>query len=380
MNSVRTNILLLVLMISMFLAFNVSAGVEIVQRGVATSQSSSPKMNIEQLRQRAIRNAMDLAILQVTGAEISSERAGSVRTREDTIINNTQIHDSSQQQSRYNTAVRSRTEGHVRLLKINKEWQDGEQYYVEALFVVDTPEELLDKKNAGYYWKGAGSPPIALIFTEEFNGETEQDQESTTNRYLRENLSRNDVKVSSQEGVSPYTIKVNQLLNAKEMGDFGTITMNCRLSFQIVDELKNEVLSQYRTEQHGPDAGFTMEQARDNCLKAIAPDLSKHLILDIAQLMNDRINNGIEQKVTIHNVPGSNVAKITEILNNLYRVTKTSTPSYSGAKYIQDVTFKGNGGDLAQAIQDAFADEDWTIQVREIDAQTIQLNWIEIHK
>ncbi len=369
----------LVVAISHLSAETALAGEKIIQLGVASSQSNTQKLNIEQLRQRAIRNAMDLAVLQVTGAEISSERSGSIRTREETIINNEQVQDSSQQQSRFNTAVRSRTEGHARLVKINKEWQDGEQYYVEATFIVDTPDEILARKNAGYYWKGAGSPPIGLAFVEDFDGEKNEEQDNTTLRYLRDNLSKNDLAVTATESGSHYMVKVHQLLSAKEMADFGTITMNCRLSFQIMDQLKGEIIAEYRA-SNGPDAGFTMEQARDNCLKAIAPEVSEQLIRKIAKIMNDRMNNGIEQKVTIHNVPGRKVSKITEILNNLYRVTGTLAPSYNDAKYIQEIKYKGNGGELVQAIQNAFADEDWVIQVERIAAQTIQLNWIEVNK
>jgi len=96
--------------------------------------------------------------------------------------------------------------------------------------------------------------------------------------------------------------------------------------------------------------------------------------------MNDRMNNGIEQKLIINGVPGGNVAKITELLNNLYRVTETLPPSYSNGQYTQKIKYKGNGSELVQAIQDAFEDEYWTIQVIGIDAQTIQLNWIASQK
>lgn len=120
------------------------------------------------------------------------------------------------------------------MMQINKEWLEGEHYYVEATFIVDTPEEILAKKNAGYYWRGAGSPPVGLVFVEEFNGEKREGKDNTTLRYLRDNLLKDDLIVSTAEADTHYTIKIHQLLNAKEMAGFGTITMNCRLSFQIM--------------------------------------------------------------------------------------------------------------------------------------------------
>ena len=54
----------------------------ITQTGVATPQSESERNNIEKLRQRAIENALDLAIMQVTGAVISGQRADTLGSKE----------------------------------------------------------------------------------------------------------------------------------------------------------------------------------------------------------------------------------------------------------------------------------------------------------
>jgi hypothetical protein len=50
------------------------AAVESTQTGVASPQKESESGNIELLRERALRNAMDLALMEVTGASISGER------------------------------------------------------------------------------------------------------------------------------------------------------------------------------------------------------------------------------------------------------------------------------------------------------------------
>jgi hypothetical protein len=362
----------------LFFACKGFAGQQVTQTGVASAPDDSPQMNIEQLRQRAIRNAMDLAILQVTGAEISSERTGSVNTRDETIIQGEKAQGVTSQKSRFNTAVRSRVEGHARLVNINREWCQGAQYFVDATFDVDTPEEILQKKNAGYFWKNAGSPSLALVFKSEANGEPDDNQETVTMRFFRDSLVRNDLEVSTAPKQAHYLIKIHQMFDAKEMVDYGTMTVHCRLSFQIIDQLISKTLAEYRA-SHGPDAGFNLDQARESCLKAIAPDVSKQLIYELASIMNDRYINGIKQSVIISNVPGEYVPMVTEILNNLYRMSSTLSPSYQGGTYTQKVQYKGNGGELVMAIQDAFADHDWQVKVKRIDARSIYLAWSGTH-
>ncbi len=366
---------ILLCFVSILSPFFVYAGVEVIQTGVASPQSASEEGNIEQLRKRALRNAMDLAVMQVTGAEISSERGGSLRQREDTVIHNDQVDESIRQQRRHNTAVRTRTEGHARLLSINREWQGKGQYYVEATFLVDTPEEILASRNAGYYWQGAGQPSLGIEFTEEVDGEERQDNENHTLRYLRDNLTKNDLTVSTSEPNTQYLIKVHQSLQAKELVSFGTLTMNCRMSFQIIDQVKGETLTEYRA-SHGPDAGFTMEQARERCLKAIAPKVSAQLVRKIAKIMNDRWNNGVEQQIFITNVPGRAVPKLTEVISNLFQVTTAAAVSYNNGIYQQKIRYKGTGGEFSQAIQGALADEDWIVHVVKIDGREIRLNWV----
>lgn len=351
---------------------------QITQKGVASAPDDSSQINIEQLRQRAIRNAMDLAILQVTGAEISSERSGSLQTRDDTIVNGNQSHGNASQRSHYSSSVRSRVEGHARLVKINKEWREGIQYFVEATFEVDTPEEISQKKNAGYFWRNAGRPSLGLVFINKVNGEVNHSQDDVTRRFFRDNLVKNDLQVSMTPDKAHYLINIHQQYVTKQMVDYGTMTVNCRLSYQIVDQLKNKTLAEYRS-FHGPDAGFNIEQARDSCLKAIAPDVSRRLVHAVASIMNDLYVNGMDLYVKIANVPGEFVPTLTDIVNNLYRMSSTSAPSYVGGVYTQKVKYKGNGGELAMAIQDALSLHDRQIGVEKIDERSIWLNWLQTH-
>ena len=51
----------------------------VVQTGVASPQSGAEEENIEKLRERAIRNAMDLAVIQVAGVLVSAERGDTIQ-------------------------------------------------------------------------------------------------------------------------------------------------------------------------------------------------------------------------------------------------------------------------------------------------------------
>ena len=354
-------------------SFESIAGQEISQKGVASPSSETGSIDIAELRQQAIKNAMDLAILQVTGAQISSERGGATRAKESIVVRNGHQLNTTSEQSRFNTAIKTRTDGHAKLVRITKEWLDGRLYHVEAIFNVDTPEELLAQKNAGYYWNKAGRPTLGFSFQQEVNGQIEDGSNCNTLRFLQENLSRNDLAAKDSYQDSRYLIKAHQNVT-HHLSEMGTVTLNCRLSFQIIDQVKGEKIAEYR-KANGPQAGFSTEQATDDCLKKIAPDVSEHLVRIIAKTMNDQWNNGIRYTIIIEHVSGTYISGITEILNNLFQVTNTFPPKYNNGTYIQEVKYKGSGGELFQAIQDAFGDENWTVDVHHIDEQTLRLDW-----
>ena len=357
-----------------FFCSEVNAGTVTIQTGVATLPSGKKGVNIAKLRQQAISNAIDLAILQITGVEISSKHGNSLRTQDEITYHNGHAEESSKQKDNFSTAVYTRTEGHARLVKIIKEWRNDNQYHVKAEIEVDNQEELLKKKNAGYFWTRVGRPSIGLFMTEVNNGEEEDGTNHTTFRFFRDNLSRNGIKVSTETADTDYKVQVHQVLNEKELPALDTVTVNCRLSFQLVDQIKNESIAEYRA-SHGPTAGFSIEQGREDCLKAIAPKVSEQLVREIAKVMNNLWNNGIEHTIIIDHMPGKVVPEVTELLNNLFRVTSALKPSYITGKYTQKISFKGDGDELSQGIKEAFEAKDWDVQVKKINKQIIRFDW-----
>ena len=117
----------------------------VVQTGVSSPQSGAEEGNIEKLRERAIRNAMDLAVIQVSGVLVSGERGDTIRSRENITIHGDEVDEQTKQQSRFHRNTILRSTGHARLVEIVREWRDSNQYFVEAKVEVGAPEET--KKN-----------------------------------------------------------------------------------------------------------------------------------------------------------------------------------------------------------------------------------------
>lgn len=357
--------------------YSIFGASEVIQIGVATPQNEMEKNNVEKLRKRAVSNAMDLSILQIAGATVSSERKDSIRSREDITIRNDKVENKIDQQSRFSTGGTTRSEGHAQLVEIVREWQENGSYYVEAKISVDSQEETENRKNCGDYWLRAGKPAISISFIEVFNDLQNDKFQGSTLRYFRDNLSHNGVMVSTtRDGSVQYLIKVLQSIKAKEQAEFGTVTMHCRLSFQIIDLAQNETVAEYSA-SHGPQAGFTAEQAKESCLQAIAPKVSENLIRTLAKIMNDRWNNGVEQQVIISGMPDHLVNAASETLQNLYQVTSSTPAVYTDGNYRIKLRFKGSAADLSQVIQTAFADEDWNIIVTLIQHGKIYLTWTD---
>ena len=92
--------------------------------GIAAIQDKSQQADIEKLRERAMRNAMELALLHVKGGDISSSRSTlETYTEEHKSINNKNT-DSSLSRNASQSGARTRTTGNVRIVKLIKEWRD----------------------------------------------------------------------------------------------------------------------------------------------------------------------------------------------------------------------------------------------------------------
>jgi len=344
--------------------------------GVASPQNEYEEKNIEKLRDRAIRNAMDLAVQQVSGITISTERGGSLYENQQIVSHNQEINETITQENKHHSGALIRTEGYGRIIKIVREWQKNSQYYVQAEVAVDSRDEALKRNKCGYFWIQAGKPSISMDLLEDFNGTVESDSQDETLDFFRENLTRNGVNVSTNlKSNILYHIQLQQKIKSNEMAEYDAITMHCRLSFQIIDQERHETVAEYRA-AYGPQAGFTEDQAKEECLRAIAPKVSEKLVRSLAEIMLERWNNGVEQLIVIAGMPSEQVASVSEHLQDLFRVTFATPARYTDGRYVRTVKFKGTGSELAQAILSNFNNENWHVKVRRVDNGEIDLQWL----
>lgn len=349
----------------------------VIQTGIASPQTRSEENNVEKLRERAIHNALDLAMLQVTGAVVSSERGNTIRSREDITISDESVSEETKQQSRFHGTQISRTTGHARLLEIIKEWKEGEQYYVNAKIEVGQPEDSQNKVNAGFFWERAGKPSINLAVTEKSNGRDSQTPNAhKTLIYFRDNMLKNGILLSTdEEPTSQYSIQVAQVFQTAQMTDYGTFTTNCELSFEIRRNGQNILLSEYRA-TGGPNAGFTESQAQDACVKALAQDVSDKMIRNVATIMNDLWKKGIQYKVTIIDLPNDKMTEAGRILENLFLVSSHGNIEFKDDVLRIAMTYKGRGVDLAEAIRTSFDELDWKVVPEVLGENNVQLRWM----
>lgn len=366
----------LILSIFFFLQHFCIASTEVIKTGVGSAQNRSEEVNTQLLRERALRQAMDLAIMQITGATISTQRGSSIHSQELTSIRNGKIDEKNKIKTQNKADAISRTEGHAILVEIINEWQENGNYYVKAKFDVSTPEEIKKTHNCGYFWEQAGKPPISITFSETINGKRKKSVEHPTLVYIQDNLNRNGVSVTTGDNEKAlYLIKIKQDADIKKFSRYNTITANCRLSYQILDTYRQQFIAEYRT-KHGPQGGFSLEQTKEECIKKIAPELSENLIRKLADIMMERQNNGVEYKIVINDMSGNAVAEVSQVLQNLFQITFAAPANYSNnQQYIRVVQFKGNGTDLAQAIQTAFQENGWECAISQIKKGEIHLEW-----
>ena len=368
---------LLIVLVTVFSSELSFCAVIVIQTGVASPQSEAEEKNIEKLRERAIRNAMDLAVMQVSGALISGERGETLRSREEVAISDNDVRQQTKQQSHFHGSVVSRTIGHVRLIDIVKEWREGGQYYVKAKIEVGDSEESIKKMNAGFYWERVGMPRIVILFSERTNGQDTTETEAYTLRYLRDNLVQNGI-VTATDKVrdAHYHIKVTQTYQTMQLSEFGTYTTHCKLLYEITDNESRQTVAEYRA-SHGPNPGFSEEQAQESCIKAIAPQVSENLIREIAAIFSDRWNQGTKFQVLIHGLPGEFVTQAGDTLENLFQVTNSSNTSYRNNALQINLVYKGTASSLADAIIAVFDEFDRGVVIESLQGNQVEFRWTQ---
>jgi hypothetical protein len=351
------------------------AAIETVQTGVATAQTNSEIGNIELLRQRAIRNAMELALMEVKGISVTSEKADAIRSSQKTHELDGEESQVTSQESRFRGSALSRTEGHVRLIEIIREWNEGEQYHVEAKLEVSDLAEAAQKQGAGYYWERIGKPKLSIALAETLNSASQYEKEPYTLRFFRDVLAKNGLQVAEAGEVnSRYHIAIHQDVSYSIMQAYGTHTVNSNLSFRIIDHQLGRMIAEERR-SCGPQAGFALEAAKRDCMKEIAPQLSELLIKQLALAFNDQWNHGDEYVLHISGLPGVHVAEAVDAIHQGFRVKSGRMDSYRDGVLTMTVSYQGMNADLTRAVVAAFDDIGHQVEPESVASNEISFRW-----
>jgi len=360
--------------------FSSLAMAEIVEKiGVATPQAGESSGNVEKLRARAIRNAMELAVMQVSGAEVTSDRGGLNASR-DTIVNINGETDAQQKQTAsYYTGAKTKISGNVKIVEIIKEWQEGEKYFVELKLNVKNEDELLKSLSAGDLWARIGKPAIGINVSLNRNGQQSSSSQSLQ-QYLEDNLSRNELDMNIMKGrPERFTIDVKQTIRNAAVASMGTYKTYCELSFSIIDSETQRSLSGFRL-SHGPDGGFDERQAEERCTKAIVRDFSEKMLNELAIIFSGEWNNGKDFIVSLASVPGGYTSKSGEIIANAYLVTASEVDGFDNGVLRMSVAYKGKGVDLVSSVETAFFEAGMRIELVRMNGNQIEFTWVGIEE
>lgn len=351
----------------------------VIQTGVAAPQSGESHGNKEKLRQRAMRNAMELALMQVNGAEISSDRGSMDYSRDSIRITNGKIDEKQNQTVTFHAAAKTKVFGGVKVLKIIKEWQEGDHYFMRLKLDVMEEEKLLESTTVGALWERVSKPALGLDVQISRNNSS-WSQSHSFQSYLENNFSQNNLSLKSEadkHGVVRFHIKVKQEFDNAFLQDYGTYKTNCELSFAVIDKEVQNSRANFRV-HNGPEAGFSEKQTEDRCISAIAQKFSEKLLKSLADIFNNEWNNGKDFSVSVRSLPGKYVTRANDTIGNAYLVSSSELQGFSNGTLTVDVAYKGKGFQLVESINLAFFGMGMKVDFTRIQGNHVEFVWLGI--
>jgi hypothetical protein len=354
------------LVLFVLLLYVATVNAEVIEMtGIASIPDNSKQPEIEHLRERAMRNAMELALLHVKGGEISSSRSTlDTYTEERKSISNKNT-ESSFNRNASQSGARTRTTGKVRIVKLIKEWRDESAYYVNLKLSVDDEQDA--QINVGDLWQRIGRPTIALTSNANRNGRLNRGELSLS-RYIANDFNMNRLELSSNN--SRFNVHIDQESKVNRFSELNTYSATCEISFSINDQNKGRVISNKRL-RAGPKPDFSVEDAEKKCIGEVAQTLSHNLISELANIFNDEWNNGKEYLISIHHVPGNKVPVINEVIENAYLMKATQFKSYQDNVLSLVADYRGTEIELIDAVSAAFLLEGESVELKAINSNRI---------
>ncbi len=344
----------------------------VIKTGVAYPNTASDYKNPGRLRQRAIRDAMELALMEQQGAQVVAERGSREYGKSLYQQVDGRTTETSKQRTAWHSNARTRIRGGVKLLKVIREWREGEKYLVKLKLDVLKDDELSKEMTPGTLWRQVGRPGISLEVRVSRNGNGWW-RESSFQNYLRKQLAQNEINTLERD-IGRYRIKVWQAMENSYLGEYDTWKTLCDLSFSIVDRDtgKNRAVQHLRG---GPAAGFSEKEAEDNCLEKASTGFTRLLIEDLVALFNEEWVNGRDFTVRVAGVPGKDAGRVRQAIADLMSVTAVENMAYDDGELALDVVFQGQPLELAEAISLALDEAGIIVDFRELRGNRIEYVW-----
>ena len=344
----------------------------VIKTGTAYPNSAGDYKNTGRLRQRAIRDAMELALLETQGAQVMAERGSRAYGKSLYEQVDGRTTETNRQRTAWHSNSRTRMRGGVKLLKVIREWREGERYLVKLKLDVLEDDELSRETTPGTLWRQVGRPGISLEVRASRNGSGWWPEPLFQN-YLRKQLSQNEIE-TLERGDGRYRIKVWQAMENSYLGEYDTWKTLCDLSFSIVDRDTGKS----RAVQHlrgGPAAGFSEKEAEDNCLEKASPGFTRLLMEDLVALFNGEWVNGRDFNVRVAGIPGKDTGRVRQAIADLMAVKAVERMEYDDRELSLDVVFQGQPLELAEAISLALDEAGMNVEFRELRGNRIEYVW-----
>lgn len=327
-------------------------------RGVASPQSESEQDNVEVLRARALRNAIDTAVERTQGIRISTERSDQVR------------YSNSKQQSEFRREAISETSGYARVEKVVKEGFHGDSYEMEVVVKVLGDQATHERSDLGFFWKRAGKPKVSFAYEAPDSGAP---LSTYTERYLRENLVANGLELSEQSEDYTFRVHVVEKFETQMVSELGTFKSYCYLALEIVDWQGTERFQ--NTARNGPTAGFSEEASQTRCMKAIAEPTTGTMINALAGLFDElwRTGNGIV--LMIEAVPGRWVSSVVEGFQQMFHVSEVVIHEYTNERLVLFAKYRGGPQELLAHISESAGLEPYVLVPRGIAPRELSFRW-----
>jgi len=301
----------------------------------------------ELLRDTAIQNAVEKALIQINGAEISRSKY-QLTTSNDRY--SSKEGESYEQSSSFQTGGRTRYSGNVKIVKVIREWEEAENYYVSLKIDVKSPGN--GRMNTGYLWARVNKPTLSLNYEYKVNRKKIAKLPKLQS-YLRENINSNGLELSPSDLKTRYKVSIKHGVATSWFSELGTYKADCNIQYSIFDNQVGRFVKD-ASFRAGPRAGFSGSDAVDSCAQQLSSTVASQLVSHFGEVFNEEWLNGQEFVVAIQGAKGNQESILRDIVGEAYLVKSSHLETFSDGVLTFTVVFSGGVIELSESLIGSF--------------------------